>query len=239
MTTPHGAPELAASQALPETTVNQQVRQTEAGANFYCVADNDLTAPPGTCADGSTYIIAASPTGAWSGKAGQIATANGSNASGGWLYRVPEEGIFAWIVDENVLHYYDGAVWGPYVATGANPTECLIVAVCDESSSITTGTNKLRFRMPYAFTLSAVRASVGDAQASGSILTVDINENGTSILSTKLTIDNTEKTSVTAAAAAVISDSSLADDAEMSIDIDQMGDGTAKGLKVYLIGNRT
>jgi len=73
---------------------------------------------------------------------------------------------------------------------------------------------------------------------SKSIFTVDINEGGTSILSTKLTIDNTEKTSTTAATAAVISDTALADDAEITIDIDQIGDGTAKGLKITLIGTR-
>jgi hypothetical protein len=83
-----------------------------------------------------------------------------------------------------------------------------------------------------------VRASLSTAQASGSIFTVDINEGGTSVLSTKLTIDNTEKTSTTAATPAVISDSALADDAEITIDIDQIGDGTAKGLKVILIGTR-
>jgi hypothetical protein len=92
--------------------------------------------------------------------------------------------------------------------------------------------------MPYAMTVTAVRASLSTAQASGSIFTVDINEGGTSVLSTKLTIDNTEKTSTTAATAAVISDSALADDAEITIDIDQIGNGSAKGLKVVLIGTR-
>jgi len=92
--------------------------------------------------------------------------------------------------------------------------------------------------MPYAFTLTAVRASLTTAQASGSIFTVDINSGGTTILSTKLTIDNTEKTSTTATTAAVISDAALADDAEITIDIDQIGNGTAKGLKVVLIGTR-
>ena len=91
--------------------------------------------------------------------------------------------------------------------------------------------------MPRAVTLTAVRASLTTAQTSGTIFTVDINESGTSILSTKLTIDNTEKTSTTAATAPVISDTALADDAEITIDIDQIGDGTAKGLKVMLIGN--
>jgi hypothetical protein len=114
----------------------------------------------------------------------------------------------------------------------------LVVAASDEGTALTAGTNKITFRMPRAVTLTAVRASLTTAQASGSIFTVDINEGGVSILSTKLTIDNTEKTSTTAATPPVISDANLADDAEMTIDIDQIGDGTAKGLKVTLIGTR-
>jgi len=116
--------------------------------------------------------------------------------------------------------------------------QSIVVAASDETTALATGTAKVTFRMPYAFTLTSVRASLTTAQSSGSIFTVDINEGGTSILSTKLTIDNTEKTSTTAATAAVISDTALADDAEITIDIDQIGDGTAKGLKVVLIGTR-
>lgn len=118
-------------------------------------------------------------------------------------------------------------------------TESLIVAASDEISTLTTGTGKTTFRMPYAFTLTAIRASLTTAQTSGSIFTVDVNESGSSILSTKLTIDNTEKTSTTAATPAVISDTSLANDAEITIDIDQIGDSTAKGLKVTFIGYKT
>lgn len=125
------------------------------------------------------------------------------------------------------------------LGTSVKSTESLIIACSDEVTALTTGTSKIIFRMPYAFTLTAIRASLSTAQASGSIFTVDVNESGTTVISTKLTIDNTEKTTTTAATPPVISDSSLADDAEMSIDIDQVGDGTAKGLKVYLIGNRT
>lgn len=113
------------------------------------------------------------------------------------------------------------------------------VACSDETTALTTGTAKATFRMPFAMTLTAVRASLTTAQASGSIFTVDINENGSSILSTKLTIDNTEKTSTTAATPAVISDASLANDAEITIDIDQVGAAGATGLKVWLIGTRT
>lgn len=110
------------------------------------------------------------------------------------------------------------------------------VAASDETTALTTGAAKVTFRMPFKMRLLAVRASLTTAQASGSIFTVDVNEGGASILSTKLTIDNGEKTSTTAATPPVISDADLADDAEITIDIDQVGDGTAAGLKVSLIG---
>ena len=123
--------------------------------------------------------------------------------------------------------------------TTSSPLETIIIACSDETSALTAGTSKVTFRMPYAMTLSAVRASLTTAQTSGSILTVDVNESGTSILSTKLTIDNTEKTSTTAAISPVISDGYLALDSEITVDIDQIGDGTAKGLKVTLVGVRS
>ena len=124
-------------------------------------------------------------------------------------------------------------------ATPANPTQNIIIAASDETTALTTGTAKVTFRMPYAFTLTAVRASVTTAPV-GSVLTVDINEAGSTILSTKITIDASEKTSTTAATAPVISDTALADDAEMTIDIDTVGSGTAgAGLKVTLIGTKT
>ena len=109
-----------------------------------------------------------------------------------------------------------------------------VIAASDETNDLSTGTNKVYFRMPYAGTLLAVRASVNTAPT-GSTVIVDINEAGSTILSTKLSIDASEKTSTTAAVPAVISDSALADDAEITIDIDQVGSTVAgKGLKVYM-----
>ncbi|PKR57512.1 hypothetical protein [Thalassospira lohafexi] len=124
-----------------------------------------------------------------------------------------------------------------YAANGA--TESFVIAVSDEQSDLSTGTGKVTFRMPYAFTLTGVRASVSTAPT-GAALTVDVNEAGTSVLSTKLTIDAGEKTSITAATPAVISDASLADDSEMTIDIDAVGSTIAgAGLKIVLIGARS
>jgi hypothetical protein len=112
------------------------------------------------------------------------------------------------------------------------------LAASDETTALTTGTAKVTFRLPVAFTLTEVRASLTTAQASGSIFTVDINQSGSSVLGTKLTIDNTEKTSTTAATPATITTSALTDDAEITVDIDQIGNGTATGLKITLIGTR-
>lgn len=120
--------------------------------------------------------------------------------------------------------------------TATKPTESIIIAVGDETTAITTGNAKVSFRMPYAFTLTGVRAMLATASSSG-IPTVNIKEAGTTIFSTKLTIDATELTSTTAAAPAVISDASLADDALITIDIDVAGTG-AMGLKVVLIGHQ-
>jgi len=112
-----------------------------------------------------------------------------------------------------------------------------VIAASDETTSLTTGSGKTYFRMPYTATLLAVRASVNTV-ASG-ITIVDINEDvgsgPVSVLGTKLHIDANEKTSTTAASGYTISDAALADDAEISIDIDQVGtEPVAKGLKVYL-----
>lgn len=112
----------------------------------------------------------------------------------------------------------------------------LIVAASDETTAIVAGTAKMTFRLPAGVVLDEIRGSLTTAQTSGSIFTVDVNEDGATILSTKLTINNTERTSTTATVPTVISDPSLANDAEVTIDIDQVGDGTAMGLKLTFIG---
>lgn len=113
------------------------------------------------------------------------------------------------------------------------------VALSDETTAIVAGNGKCTIHAPFAFTLTSVKAEVNTVSSSG-VITVDINEGvgaGTSVLSTKLTIDASEETSNTAATAAVISDSSIADDGRLTFDIDGAGTG-AKGLKVWLYGTR-
>lgn len=113
-----------------------------------------------------------------------------------------------------------------------------LITVGDETTNLSAGIGKTTFRFPWTFNVSEIRASVNTAQASGLILTVDVNINGTSMLSTALTIDNTERTSYTAATPAVISSPTIALDDEITVDIDQIGAVGARGLKIMLIGYR-
>jgi hypothetical protein len=114
-------------------------------------------------------------------------------------------------------------------------TQTMTVALSDETTAITTGTAKVTMRMPYACTLTSVpRASVNTVSSSG-LPTVDINKNGTSVLhaTNKLSIDASEKTSVTATTATSLVTTAIADDDEITFDVDVAGTG-AKGLKVTL-----
>lgn len=116
MTTPRlGAPELAASQAVPETTVNEIARYLEQGAMHFKFKDRNLAAPPGAPADGDCYLVAAGGSGAWAGHDGDIAFRLGS----AWAFIEPVEGMAAWIDDENAFVIFDGAAWS---AVGGSTT---------------------------------------------------------------------------------------------------------------------
>lgn len=84
-----------------------------------------------------------------------------------------------------------------------------------------------------AITIVSVSTYCDTAGTTGTY-TVDINEAGTTILSTKLTVDSTEKTSETAATPAVISDSSIAANAIVTFDLDAVQTTAAKGLKILI-----
>lgn len=211
-------------------TADTSLSYTDSG-NEFVVAENDYVG-----GGPSLYIVLASGAGS-----ADLTTAGGvkldlvgSSGGPGTVY-VEEAGSA--IVTASTINFLDGftVVDGGGGDADVSANDSFIISVTDETSVIATGTSERTFRMPYAMTLTEVRASLNSATTTGTV-TVDINEGGTTILSTKLTIDATEKTSTTAATAAVISDAALADDAEITIDIDDAGDGTATGLKVTFKG---
>lgn len=86
-----------------------------------------------------------------------------------------------------------GGVTGENISTKGLPVE-IVIAVSDETTNLATGTNKVRFRMPFPMTLISVKASVNNNPVLTQII-VDICEEQVSILSTKLMIATANKTS--------------------------------------------
>jgi hypothetical protein len=110
MTTPRiGAPELTEGQAAPETTVNEQIRYVEQGASLPRFEDRDLSAAPGSPADGQCYLVAGTPSGGddWFGQGGKLAF----YMSTAWRFITPREGWLAYVKDEDVYITYDGTNW--------------------------------------------------------------------------------------------------------------------------------
>ena len=110
-------------------------------------------------------------------------------------------------------------------------TTSFVIACSDETTALTTGT-KVTFRLPYDYTITEVRASLTTAGTGANLVTLDFEQNTTSILSTKITIDAGELTSTTASTPPVILTSALSDDASITCDVDQIDSG---GLPVLLI----
>lgn len=193
--------------------------------------DKDLTTPPTTSGTdiGKTWIIAASATGRWSGKDDQVAICSGINVD---EYREPQEGWIAYVRDEDATYVYDGSAWALLSSSGGSIPYDIIVALGDESTAITTGTAKVTIRAPRAMTLTSVSASLTTASSSG-LPQFDVNKNGTTIFSTKPTIDVSEKTTATAATPSVLSVTAIAADDELTFDIVTAGTGAA-GAKVVL-----
>lgn len=156
-------------------------------------------------------------------RSGQFYVADGSNWDPGY-------GVGPYI-------YLNGAYF-PMFGASLNVLESAIIACSDETTAITTGTAKRTFRMPYAATLVAIRASMTTAPT-GAAAVFGVNKNGSTVLSTDLSIDAGEKTSYTAATAAVISVSSLGIDDEITIDFDQVGSTVAgAGVKITFFWTR-
>ena len=99
-------PYIIAAQAQKHVTHNEALRTLDALVQLM-VLDKDLASPPGSPADGDRYIVAASPTGAWSGQAGKIAAWQ----DGAWAFYTPREGWRAWLADEDKLFFWDGSDW--------------------------------------------------------------------------------------------------------------------------------
>jgi len=135
-----GLPLIAPEQALKHVTHNQGLVALDALVQL-AVKDRDLTAPPGSPAEGDAYIVGASATGAWAGEDDHIAAWQ----NGGWAFYVPNEGWIAWVEDEDALVGWDGGAW-VIAGGGANPTPLVGVnATADSTNRLSVRSNAVLF----------------------------------------------------------------------------------------------
>src|SRR5690606_11302747 len=215
------------------------------------------SAQPGAPVEGGLYVLDGDWGFTFEDQDGDPIDGDGLLAyftSGTWYYFIPAQGMLKRIGAD--FYTYDpdsSAAWQAYdpaasAVTSVNGNtgdvttlQALAIAFSDETTPITAGAGKVTFHVPYDITLAGDKVMVGltTPQTSGSIFTVDVNVAGASILSTKATIDNSEETTLTAATPLVCTATTLTKGQKVTIDVDQIGDGTAKGGKVYLIGYPT
>jgi len=106
-----GLPCIEGSQAQKHVTHNDALRILDTLVQL-AVADRDLTAPPGSPAEGQRWIVKASATGAWTGHDNAIAAWQ----DGGWQFSAPQTGWCAFVADEAVLVIWNGTAWGDFFA---------------------------------------------------------------------------------------------------------------------------
>lgn len=102
-------PTLPANSLQPSVVLNDALQLIDALLHL-AVEDRDLAAPPATVAAdaGKRWIIGTGPTGAWAGKAGQIALCTGEDL---WRFIEPKPGFRAWVIDEAVDCRYSAGAW--------------------------------------------------------------------------------------------------------------------------------
>jgi hypothetical protein len=71
------------------------------------VEEPPRAAPPGSPTVGQSYVVAASPTGAWAGKQNCLAC----YTSGGWRFVDPRDGLIAFVKSTSLWALFRSGVW--------------------------------------------------------------------------------------------------------------------------------
>lgn len=124
-------PYMMGAQAQKHVTHNEAIRAADALIQL-CVQDRDLATPPAVPVSGGRYIVASSPTGAWTGQTGKVAAWQ----DGAWAFYAPREGWLAWVADEDIVCIFDGSAWAPLVVSPSlNPVPMVGVNATADTSN--------------------------------------------------------------------------------------------------------
>jgi hypothetical protein len=108
-------PFLSAGQAQKEFFHNEAL-QTLDVLVAAAIEEPPRAAPPTSPALGAGYVVAASPTGAWAGKAQNLAAYTG----GGWRFVAPTDGMSAYVKSTGVWAVYRAGAWEMGTVRGAS-----------------------------------------------------------------------------------------------------------------------
>lgn len=134
-------PYLDAAQAQKHVTVNDAIRRLDATVSL-AVTNRTLATPPGSPAEGDRYLVAASPTGAWAGKAAQIAFF----ADGVWDFLAPRAGWQVYVVAEGLSLAFDGTSWGYSVRSPKGASTAL--KILEEEVTVAGATTSTTIAIP-------------------------------------------------------------------------------------------
>jgi Protein of unknown function (DUF2793). len=161
---------IAGQQAQPEITHNTALNQIQIlQTGVISVA---LNTPPGSPAQGDTYILGASPTGAWAGRANCLAGYFGT----GWVFvpgndssgtaitmGVRQEGLKVYSKADNALYVWNGTAWAAVTTGMSNPMttaqDMIVGGASGTPVRLAIGTN--------GYVLTAVAGAVAWAVATG------------------------------------------------------------------------
>lgn len=99
-------PLIDAGQAQKNITHNEAILALDQFVQA-SVLSQTLSAPPASNSEGDSYIVAASASGPWAGKTGQIAAFQ----QGVWNFYAPAVGCLVWVVAQSRIFAWTGTTW--------------------------------------------------------------------------------------------------------------------------------
>ncbi|MEP7241366.1 MAG: DUF2793 domain-containing protein, partial [Devosia sp.] len=134
-------PYIAPQQAQKQVTYNEAMALLDQLVQP-TVKSRTTTAPPGSPAEGDTYIVASGATGGWAGKDAKFA----AWLSGAWSFRTPANGWLAYVVDTAELAVLQAGAWTSFVSNGGTGLAKLgINATADLTNRLAVGADASLF----------------------------------------------------------------------------------------------
>jgi hypothetical protein len=134
-------PYIAPQQAQKQVTYNASMALLDQLVQP-AVKSRTTTTPPGSPAEGDTYVVAPSATGAWTGKDGKLA----AWLSGAWSFTAPAEGWTSYVADTTEIAVFKSGAWTSFVTTGGTSLAKLgINAAADLTNRLAVGSDASLF----------------------------------------------------------------------------------------------